>query len=111
MFVYIVTFLAIVNHILCGLYIIVHWVAVASCIGIWYKGYKLAVQYVLTQDAQYASHGRDPVQSYIVTDVCIYNPENTNNWKYITERGLYCMMVLLLQQYWLELVNMRNSEF
>jgi len=35
MFVYIAIFLAIVRHILCGLYIIIHWVSVSSCRRIW----------------------------------------------------------------------------
>jgi hypothetical protein len=45
----------------------------------WFKGYKLAVRYDLTQDASEASHRRDPVELHIVTDVHIHNPENTNN--------------------------------
>jgi hypothetical protein len=43
------------------------------------KGYKLAVQYILTQDASYTSHGRDPIGSYFVTDVCTNNPQNIKN--------------------------------
>jgi hypothetical protein len=43
------------------------------------KGYKLAVLYTLTQDASYTSHGQDPDGSYIVTYLCINNPESINN--------------------------------
>jgi hypothetical protein len=76
----------------------------------WFKQSKLPVQYTLTQDAPYASPGRDPIGSYSVTDVCIRDPENINNRECITEKARYCME-LLLQQYWLVFVNMSNSEF
>jgi hypothetical protein len=76
----------------------------------WFKQYKLPVHYSLTQDAPYTSPRTDPVEPYIVTDVCIHNPENINNWDCITEKAHYCM-VLLLQLYWLELVNTCNWEF
>ena len=75
----------------------------------WFKQYKLPVQYTLTQVASYASTGRNPVGSYIVTDVCIHNPENINNRECITEK-VRNSVVLLLQQYSLENVNMCNSE-
>jgi hypothetical protein len=75
----------------------------------WFNRNKLALQYTLTQDASYASHGQDPVGSYFVTDFCIHNPDDINNWKCITQVNGY-RMVLLLQQYWLEIVNMCNSE-
>jgi len=39
----------------------------------------LAVQYTLTQAASYASHGQNPVGSYIVTYLCFKNPESINN--------------------------------
>jgi len=39
----------------------------------------LPEKYTLTQAALHASPGQDQVEPYIVTDVCIHNPENINN--------------------------------
>ena len=58
----------------------------------------------------YVSAGQDPIGSYIVKDVCIHNPENMNDWEYITKKTQYCV-VLLLQQYGLVLVIICNLEF
>ena len=58
----------------------------------------------------HASAGWDPNGSYIVADVCIYNPYNINNYKFLPEEADYCI-VLLLQQYGLMLVNSSNLEF
>ena len=74
----------------------------------WFKQYKLAVQHTLTQFVSYASPGRHPVGSYIVTDDCIHNPKNISNWECVPEETHYCM-VLLLQQF--DLVFICNSEF
>ena len=45
----------------------------------WFKRYKLPVQCTPTQEMSYASPGQDPVERYIIPDVCIHNPENINN--------------------------------
>jgi len=58
----------------------------------------------------HASAGRDPSESYIVADVCIYNTDNINNYKFLPKEANYCI-VLLLQQYGLMFVNSRNLEF
>ena len=76
----------------------------------WFKQYKLPVQCTLTQDMWYTSPQWDPVGSCIVTDVYMHSPANINNWECTREKARYCML-LLLQQYWLELVNMCNSGF
>jgi len=39
----------------------------------------LPKQYTLTQAPLYTSPVQDPAEPYIVTDVCIHNPENINN--------------------------------
>ena len=46
----------------------------------------------------HASAGRDPNGPYIVADVCVYNTDNINNYKFLPEEADYCT-VLLLQQY------------
>ena len=74
----------------------------------WFKQYKLAVQYTLTQVSSFASPGRHPVGSYIVTDDCIHNPNNISNWECETEETHYSM-VLLLQQFWKVIIC--NLEF
>ena len=61
----------------------------------WFQQYKLAVQYTLTQDETYSSHGQDLVGSYTVTLVCICNPENINNLKCITEMALLLYGVVI----------------
>jgi len=53
---------------------------------------------------------QDPVESYIVADVCIHNQDNINNYKFVPEEADYCI-VFLLQQYELMLVNSCNLEF
>ena len=58
--------------------------------------------YTLTRDTSHASAWRDPFGPYIVTDVCVHNPENINNCEGVTEEAHYCL-VLLLQQYGLHL--------
>jgi len=45
----------------------------------WFKQYELPVQYAMTQEVSYTSPGRDPVETYIIPDVCTHNPENKNN--------------------------------
>jgi len=46
----------------------------------------------------HTSARQDPVGSYIVADVCIHNPGNINNYKFVPEEADDCM-VFLLQQY------------
>jgi len=48
--------------------------------------------YTLTWDTSYASDWRDPSGPYIVTDVCLHNPENVNNRKGVTEEANYSMV-------------------
>jgi len=57
----------------------------------------------------YASAERDASEPYVVTDVCIHNTENINNYERVTEEAHYCM-VFLLQQYELVLVKVCNVE-
>jgi len=40
----------------------------------------------------YASPGHDQVETYIIPDVCIHNPENINNWECLTEKAPYCLL-------------------
>jgi len=47
---------------------------------------------------------------FVHSHVCVHNQGNINNWECATQKARYCM-VLLLQQYWLELVSRRNWEF
>ena len=75
-----------------------------------FKQYKFPVQYTPTQVASYVSRGQDPVGSYIVTDDCIHNPENINNWECVIEESHYSM-VLLLHQFGVVLVNIYNFKF
>ena len=63
----------------------------------------------LTRNTSNASAWRHPVRSYIVANVCTHNPDNMNNYEPVTEEAYYC--VLLLQQYALKLVNLRNLQF
>jgi hypothetical protein len=67
-------------------------------------------QYTLTRDTSYASARRDPVGSYVVTDVCMQTQKMKNNCESDPEEAHYCM-VLLLQQYGRELVDTYNLEF
>jgi len=55
----------------------------------------------------HTSARQDPVGIYIVADVCIYNPDNINNYEFVPEEADYCM-VLLLWQYGLMLFNSCN---
>jgi len=43
----------------------------------WFKRHKLPD--TLTQEVSNASHGQDPLETYIIPDVCIHNPENLHN--------------------------------
>jgi len=45
-----------------------------------------------------AAAGRDPSGPYIVTDVCIHNPDITNNSEVVSEEAHYSML-FLSQQY------------
>ena len=88
------TFLAIVRQMLMGLYIILHCVFVSSCIIIWLLGLNYIICQInitLTQ----ASPRWDPAEPFIVTDVCIHNPQNINNWDCIKQKTHNCMMSLL----------------
>ena len=53
--------------------------------------------YTLTRDTTYASAGRDPFASYIVTDVCVYNSEYINNCELIPVEAHYSVVLLSLQ--------------
>jgi len=53
---------------------------------------------------------RDPFGCCNGADVCIHNPEDTNNCKRITHEAHNCT-VLQLQQYGLVPVNMCNLQF
>jgi len=58
----------------------------------------------------YGSARLDPFGSYVVTQVCIHNPEtNKNNCKLVPEEAHNCTSMLLLQQY--GLVNSCNLKF
>jgi len=61
--------------------------------------------YTLTRDTTYASAGRDPFASCIVTDVCIHKTEYINKCKLIPGEAHYSMLLLSLQ-YGLGLVNL-----
>jgi hypothetical protein len=61
--------------------------------------------YTLTRDTTYASAGRDPFASHIVTDVCIHNTEYINNCELIPEEAHYSLVLLSLQ-YELGLFNL-----
>ena len=60
--------------------------------------------YTPTRDTSYALAWRDPFEPYIVTDVCVQNSENINNWEGVTEEAHY-YIVLLLKQYGLYLLT------
>jgi len=64
--------------------------------------------YTFTRDTTYASAGRDPFASYIVTDVCIHNTGYINNCELIPEEAHYSMVLSL--QYGLGLVNLCELE-
>ena len=57
----------------------------------------------------YASAGRDPYGPHIVTDVCIHNPDNTNNCELVSAEAHYSTS-FLSQQYGLGLVNLSAVE-
>jgi hypothetical protein len=93
------------SHIPCHCGALPNWALYNHSLGIcfflnensssWFQQYKLPVQYTLTQDASNSSTGGDPFESYIVTDVCIHNPENIKNWECITEKAHNCTVLLL----------------
>jgi len=41
----------------------------------------------------YPSEGRDPFGPYVVTDVCIHQPDNINNYELVTEVAHYSMVL------------------
>jgi hypothetical protein len=45
----------------------------------WFKRYKLPVQCTLTKEVSYTSPGQDPLETYIIPDVYIHNPDNIHN--------------------------------
>jgi hypothetical protein len=51
----------------------------------------------------------EPFASYIGTDVYIHNPDNINNCERATEE-VHNYMVLVLQQYGIVLVNIRENK-
>jgi hypothetical protein len=53
------------------------------------------VNYTPTQNISHASAGQDPTGLYIVADVCIHNPHNINNYKFLPEEADYCIVFLL----------------
>jgi len=51
------------------------------------------VHYTLTRNMSHASAGQYPSGSYIVADVCIYNLDNINNYKFLPEEADYCLVI------------------
>ena len=101
----------IVGHILIGLYIIVHWVFVPSFIRICVLRLNdINWQYNIPWHKMHPTLHPTRYRWIIYCHRCLYTQSRKYKLrKCITEKPHYCK-VLLLQQYWLKLVNMCNSE-
>jgi len=84
---------------------------VSSCIRIWVLGLNNTnCQYNVPWHKMHCTLHRMIFLQFVYCHVFIHNEGNINNRECATQNAHYCM-VLLLQQYWLELANTCNSEF
>jgi hypothetical protein len=114
MFLHTATYLAIVRHILIWFYTIDHWVFVSPYIGIWFLGLNdINCQYNIPLHKKCRTLHPDKIPlKHILSQMFVYTIQKMCTTENVctTEKAYYCML-LLLQQYWLVLVQMCNSEF
>ena len=89
----------IVRHILSGLYIIVHWVFVSSCIRIWVLGLNnISCQYNIPWHKMCRTLHPDKILfDHILSQMIVHTIQKYKQLECVTEEIHYCILLLLQQ--------------